>query len=435
MPGALRTRSLEDHVTPHSRKQYSYDDLDLVCCHAGVGGSGSPSGRRRRERCASMPECCRYHPGFESCPGEDRNKRRRTLSGTFKGTSASYEANIQVVTKGYTFVKVRKSVADEDSPNCSEPISNHFLYESFDEIHKKDDKITTKAMTTSSGSSSTNAAEEQAKNLDSSTETETKDAYKDNAKVNIDVTTELTGKPRTSSESKVEGNIESSMLHHQQVMRTGVEVTVGDKFDPHVCSDVISDTDLTTETKQSEESQTPKNNVLNSNIPNDQVVTNEEVLQAHNLNASTELEFSSCEFRSTCNPDTYRDCYAKLDTIPEVSFTESGEEVLAAVLENMPGFHITTTLVGLKGAGNNKGSSVELELQKDTPEAGFLGRVLPECDSSIESSMETADHVTILQTSQNVDEVERDPKPQEVPVRLRTQKVRYSDFSARDNEL
>ncbi|KAK2865528.1 hypothetical protein Q7C36_001584 [Tachysurus vachellii] len=453
MPVALRTRSWEDHVTPHSRKQYSYDDLDLVCCHAGVGGTGSPAGRRQRERCASMPECCRHHPGFDSCPGEDRNQRR-TLSGTFKGITASYEGNSQIVTKGHTFVKVRKSKADEDnihlkdcpsSPNCSAPISNHFLYKSFDET---DEKITSKSMATSSGNSSTNSAEEQAKNLDcSTTEAETKYASKDNAKVNIDVATELTGKPATSSEPTVEGNsgdlvVEASLLHHQQVMRLGVEATVNDTFDPEVSlvpHDAITNTALTTEIKQSEESQILKNNVvlLNSNIPNDQVVTSEDVLQAHNLKEHTELEFSSCESRSTSNPDTYRDCHTKLDTIPELSFTELGEEVLTPMMEDMPGPHVTTTLMGLKGAGNNKGSSVEMEIQK---EAGILGNfqrnmalTSPKSETSIKSRMETSHHVMILQMNPNMDE--DDPKPQEVPVRLRTQKSSRQDKDRERSQL
>ncbi|XP_028254522.1 rho GTPase-activating protein 7 [Parambassis ranga] len=62
MPVAIRKRSWEEHVTHPSGLQYSYDDLDLVCCH-GVGskelwmGSGV-SIQGRRTRCASMPEGC-----------------------------------------------------------------------------------------------------------------------------------------------------------------------------------------------------------------------------------------------------------------------------------------------------------------------------------------------------------------------------------------
>lgn len=469
MPVASRTRSWEDHVTPHSRKQYSYDDLDLVCCHGGVGGSSSPTGRRWRARCASMPECCRLECCFESCPGEDRNRRRKTLSGTFKGIAASYEGkNSQTFTKGHTFVTIRKALADEDiiqskdrpsSRNHSAPTSNHFLYKSLDDIHKKDE-ITSETMSTSSGSLSANAVEEQAKKLDFSTTPETKDVSKDNTKINFSeiipnnqVTIELTEKPETNHEPMVEDNIgdpvvEPSMLHHQQVMRVGVEAaaTVNDNFDPGALlvpdehSDAIMGTNLTTEVQQSEAPQIPKNSVipdviLNSNIPNsdnDQVVTSKEVLQVHNLNASTELEFSACVSQSTSNPDKCRDCNSKLDTIPEVSFTELGEEALGPVKEDMPGSHNTTTLVDLKSTGNTKGSSVQLEMQK---EAGFLGNiqnnitgVLSDCESSLKSRMEASDHVMIRQTNLSMDEVERDPKPQEVPVRLRTRKVRYTDL-------
>ncbi|XP_032387019.1 rho GTPase-activating protein 7 isoform X2 [Etheostoma spectabile] len=62
MPVAIRKRSWEDHVTHASGLQYSYDDLDLVCCHGvdsegpWMGAGGSKQGRRTR--CASMPEGC-----------------------------------------------------------------------------------------------------------------------------------------------------------------------------------------------------------------------------------------------------------------------------------------------------------------------------------------------------------------------------------------
>uniref|UniRef100_A0A667WND2 Rho GTPase-activating protein 7 n=1 Tax=Myripristis murdjan TaxID=586833 RepID=A0A667WND2_9TELE len=66
MPVAIRKRSWEDHVTHRSGLQYSYDDLDLVCCHGvdsegpWIGTGGSKQGRRAR--CASMPECCHQPP-------------------------------------------------------------------------------------------------------------------------------------------------------------------------------------------------------------------------------------------------------------------------------------------------------------------------------------------------------------------------------------
>uniref|UniRef100_A0A3B4WJL9 Rho GTPase-activating protein 7 n=1 Tax=Seriola lalandi dorsalis TaxID=1841481 RepID=A0A3B4WJL9_SERLL len=59
---AIRKRSWEEHVTHPSGLQYSYDDLDLVCCH-GVDSEGpwmgaGASKQGRRTRCASMPEGC-----------------------------------------------------------------------------------------------------------------------------------------------------------------------------------------------------------------------------------------------------------------------------------------------------------------------------------------------------------------------------------------
>lgn len=69
MPVAIRKRSWEEHVTHASGLQYSYDDLDLVCCH-GVDGEGpwmgaGASKQGRRMRCASMPEGCHQLPTEE----------------------------------------------------------------------------------------------------------------------------------------------------------------------------------------------------------------------------------------------------------------------------------------------------------------------------------------------------------------------------------
>uniref|UniRef100_A0A673KUQ2 Uncharacterized LOC107749227 n=1 Tax=Sinocyclocheilus rhinocerous TaxID=307959 RepID=A0A673KUQ2_9TELE len=69
MPVAIRKRSWEDHVTPRTGLQYSYDDLDLVCCHV----------RYQRSRCASMPECSHHQPRTLLCPQEDIRDGRRTM--------------------------------------------------------------------------------------------------------------------------------------------------------------------------------------------------------------------------------------------------------------------------------------------------------------------------------------------------------------------
>ncbi|XP_062407661.1 nucleolar and coiled-body phosphoprotein 1-like [Sardina pilchardus] len=72
MPVAVRRKSWEDHVSRRSVPRYSYDDLDLVCCHDGRK-DGPRSRRGRRERCASMPECCQ--PGFATVATDDATAR------------------------------------------------------------------------------------------------------------------------------------------------------------------------------------------------------------------------------------------------------------------------------------------------------------------------------------------------------------------------
>ncbi|XP_046900400.1 rho GTPase-activating protein 7 isoform X1 [Hypomesus transpacificus] len=75
MPVAIRKKSWEDHVTHRSGLQYSYDDLDLVCCHD-VGSEGPLVGTEgfkqgRRARCASMPECCHKSLPDETVQGSE----------------------------------------------------------------------------------------------------------------------------------------------------------------------------------------------------------------------------------------------------------------------------------------------------------------------------------------------------------------------------
>uniref|UniRef100_A0A4W6BZ32 DLC1 Rho GTPase activating protein n=1 Tax=Lates calcarifer TaxID=8187 RepID=A0A4W6BZ32_LATCA len=56
MPVAIRKRSWEEHVTHPSGLQYSFDDLDLVCCH-GVGSEGPWMGAgasKQEQQCISI---------------------------------------------------------------------------------------------------------------------------------------------------------------------------------------------------------------------------------------------------------------------------------------------------------------------------------------------------------------------------------------------
>uniref|UniRef100_A0A8C7GXX4 Rho GTPase-activating protein 7 n=1 Tax=Oncorhynchus kisutch TaxID=8019 RepID=A0A8C7GXX4_ONCKI len=118
---AIRKRSWEDHVTHRSGLQYSYDDLDLVCCH-GVSGDGprlasEGSKQGRRERCASMPECChRPRPdGLNNGPGH-------TLEFV---TSVNVEDNEPLVDtqtqSHHTEVEPREDLSTLDESNITDP--------------------------------------------------------------------------------------------------------------------------------------------------------------------------------------------------------------------------------------------------------------------------------------------------------------------------
>lgn len=94
MPVAIRKRSWEEHVTHPSGIQYSYDDLDLVCCH-GVDSEGpwmeaGASKHGRRTRCASMPEGCHQLP-TETPSVWNGN----TESGQFKLMENNAKVNLQ----------------------------------------------------------------------------------------------------------------------------------------------------------------------------------------------------------------------------------------------------------------------------------------------------------------------------------------------------
>uniref|UniRef100_A0A3Q3W065 Uncharacterized protein n=1 Tax=Mola mola TaxID=94237 RepID=A0A3Q3W065_MOLML len=92
MPVVIRKGSWEEHVTHASGLQYSYDDLDLVCCH-GVGsgtswmGSGA-SKQGQRIRCASMPE------GYQQLPTAELAETREVTTSVMKDDIESKEFKI-----------------------------------------------------------------------------------------------------------------------------------------------------------------------------------------------------------------------------------------------------------------------------------------------------------------------------------------------------
>lgn len=117
MPVAIRKRSWEDHVTPpRTGLQYSYDDLDLVCCHV----------QHRRGRCASMPECGHH----QLYPWDDIGNGTKKMEGILQKFRNETQPNCEDV-KGQSLTRdavnvkseqdnrLSNNVADQDELQCS----------------------------------------------------------------------------------------------------------------------------------------------------------------------------------------------------------------------------------------------------------------------------------------------------------------------------
>ncbi|CAL8332557.1 unnamed protein product [Lota lota] len=118
MPVAMRKRSWEEHVTHRSGLQYSFDDLDLVCCRSAGHGPGDGSKHGRQVRCASMPECRHHRPTPDGGPrgkvDQNQDEERAQLDGHAE------EVNQSSSTARGTHVKVQC---------CTEGINSHVLSE------------------------------------------------------------------------------------------------------------------------------------------------------------------------------------------------------------------------------------------------------------------------------------------------------------------
>ncbi|XP_026123507.1 rho GTPase-activating protein 7-like isoform X1 [Carassius auratus] len=119
MPVAVRKKSWEDHVTPRIGLQYSYDDLDLVCCHV----------HYQHSRCASMPECSHHQPLTLPCLQEDIRDGTRTMARIVQkfdgGTQPSFEgARSQSLMPGDTVNDTAQHKSDRDSRPPSDYVAN-----------------------------------------------------------------------------------------------------------------------------------------------------------------------------------------------------------------------------------------------------------------------------------------------------------------------
>ncbi|XP_058653274.1 rho GTPase-activating protein 7 isoform X2 [Onychostoma macrolepis] len=107
MPVAIRKRNWEDHVTPRTGLQYSYDDLDLVCCHV----------RYQRGRCASMPECGHHQPWILGLWTGDGTRTMERIVQKFKGGAQPNceGAKCQSLTPGDMVNAIAQHKSDQDS--------------------------------------------------------------------------------------------------------------------------------------------------------------------------------------------------------------------------------------------------------------------------------------------------------------------------------
>ncbi len=107
MPVAIRKRSWEDHVTTRTGLQYSYDDLDLVCCHV----------RYQRGRCASMPECGQYQPWTLRLWIGDGTRTMERIVQKFKGRAQPNceGAKCKSLMPGDTVNEIAQHKSDQDS--------------------------------------------------------------------------------------------------------------------------------------------------------------------------------------------------------------------------------------------------------------------------------------------------------------------------------
>ncbi|XP_016419804.1 uncharacterized protein LOC107749227, partial [Sinocyclocheilus rhinocerous] len=383
MPVAIRKRSWEDHVTPRTGLQYSYDDLDLVCCHV----------RYQRSRCASMPECSHHQPRTLLCPQEDIRDGRRTMERIvqkFKGgTQPSFEGvKCQSLTPGDTVNETAQhksdqdsrlpsdNVADQDELQCS--ASGTLQAHSGDPDNKelnKDKVSASHSLTHYVLPTAVLAQIEETSDLS--------DALKDSNSVNVDCS-EITSE---NIESMVKVSVGSQMLVHEHMSVTSKITNITNKpptsdsqqksADPHnivevQCCEMSKQTVLTCgkvecsytdgavipnlSSSTSQEIHIPeassdanKASLVSKRciVLQGQDIENQEddgifKCSDHEMLKIGSLKPPACE-TSQLEPsgkidilETRLDCFSKLQTIHEGSFPESGDDASAQILAEMP---------------------------------------------------------------------------------------------------
>ncbi|XP_072525829.1 rho GTPase-activating protein 7 isoform X2 [Salminus brasiliensis] len=358
MPVALRKRSWEDHVTPRSRTQYSYDDLDLVCCHSIVGGNGLLVARSRRERCASMPECRRHWSGIGIGGEEDEKegtegsgviaarRKKKTLSDGHKvlehcsnnpepGYVPEMDTSVKKATTDKDLKQSESSAGQGCSLSQSTQVSNHIPNnEDFGNGNgiNNDEGEETAADTASSFSEpSTKVLQENPEKLDLSATADSEMTPKQEA---LTQGTGLTPKPAGDPLA------EAGTFHKPQLKTGCVEETTMSKGTSEEypsssmpclpeaesreekVNDGVSNVDTTGEITNPQGEDSVQASI---DTAGPDVGFNGDVPNPPNLNTATELESSPCLPGNGTNADKR---VSKLDTIHEVSFPESGEEAV-----------------------------------------------------------------------------------------------------------
>ncbi|KAL6467273.1 hypothetical protein MHYP_G00250770 [Metynnis hypsauchen] len=224
--------------------------------------------------------------------------------------------------------------------------------------------------------------------------------------------------------------------HEEKIALSNADVTNEVTQSGVVIPDVSFDTNIPNPDIQS-------NCIANNSQNSDQVVTVGEFLQAQNLNASSDLESSPCLPESSTSADKR---VSKLDTILEVSFPESGEDIIGQEMAEVS--DCSTTLMASKDMDN---SPLQKEvLQKCSSGTIAEQELLGNCQNSevtelplvsvtsLESNMgvpQSAGPSMSHQASPNLDGKDGLERPQEPPVKLRTRKLEDRKLSSKRKAL
>ncbi|XP_066515822.1 rho GTPase-activating protein 7 [Hoplias malabaricus] len=450
MPVALSKRSWEDHVTSRWRTQYSYDDLDLVCWHGILGNHGSPVGRAQRERCASMPEC--QMPGVSE--GEEDEDLPTKISKLFpKGfkvvalsvferedtqSDSSLGQDLDVVKRAMSEQDIDQFSESSAGQSCdfsqSAPVSSPV----HTEANLNSDQACKVCEETIVSDLSTKVLQEDPKKYPSQGDCSeiTLKALELTHNLNIEVT-KLEDPKVTDGDSLPEAC--AIMMEPEEEMTLPNKTS--EKFSPVPLSPRETFDHCDGEKVSGAISVLDINKVVSIQVLKDPAVpdiefeadfTDPHTVSDTQNTCKLDLNPSSDLMSSQSLPGVDKRA-SKLDTILEVSFTESGEETIGQIMAEIPELSISAALMNSKdvekGPVLQECTSKGLT-EKDTLENSKVTK-LPISESSMETNTgipRYEGHNIGHEGSPSVDVSDGLERPQEPPVRLRTWK------SPRDRE-